>query len=154
MEEGFLAKVDVVDQCDYRGDVTRTDGTGVHTRYGDLCVPRPTPCQCGNKQMTGESLSEYCCVPTNSSCSKAMIKGTNDTIINCTEGRVLPLSKPCHDTCYNDYKTTQYFDYIFGQYTCQSELNEKCIPMLGIPTLGMCRRVPFLPRSALADPGR
>ena len=139
MEEGFLAKVDVVDQCDYRGDVTRTDGTGVHTRYGDLCVPRPTPCQCGNKRMTGESLSEYCCVPTNSSCSKAMIKGTNDTIINCTEGRVLPLSKPCHDTCYNDYKTTQYFDYIFGQYTCQSELNEKCIPILGIPTLGMCR---------------
>ena len=119
LEEGYIARADVMDQCNYPNNYDFRP----NIRYGDQCVPWFTPCQCGDTRMDGYSGTEYCCVPPSVTCTRAQ-----DGNVTCPEGQVLPLSEPCHHKCYNDYKTSLYYHYIFGHYTCQSV--EKCVPIL------------------------
>merc|ERR1711949_77412 len=53
-QEGFIARADVMDQCDYYDNII----------YGDICVSWGTPSRCGNTALDGFQLTSYCCAET------------------------------------------------------------------------------------------
>merc|ERR1712155_483146 len=75
--------------------------------------------------MEGTSSTDYCCMAPSDKCTKD--EKNEIEFVNCTNGQVLPLSEPCQETCYNDYKTSQYYGWFYGHYSCKP--GQKCLPI-------------------------
>ena len=107
-QRGYIPTSDVIDQCDFRINVHQVDVDDArYMKCGDQCVLWKTPCVCGNTQMDGFSLQEYCCVAPTDSCSVIPYHSLTGFVAICPKGQVLPVSQPCHNMCYNDYERSQ-----------------------------------------------
>ena len=118
-KESFLNKLqqsqNFSDTCNYK----------YVKRCGDQCVFLQADCYCGSDTLWGSypsgNYDEYCCIPSDETCTKEPAEIIFDNDVICSQGQVIPKSSHCNNTernlqCYNSYQDSLYI--LDPYYTC------------------------------------
>ena len=127
------------DNCEYNNTHEASE------KCGDLCTGEL--CSCGNDKFSPEFSENYCCIPSNKTCSEIVYKVTKiyQSEIHhwrpeCQDGKMLPMSSFCENSdrslqCYNSYQDSQHIGW-FTHFTC---------PQTCVPWADMCQGVTWCP---------
>ena len=109
------------DTCEYNNTHEANE------KCGDLCTGEI--CSCGADKFSPKYSENYCCIPSNETCTKHIYKVTKifQSEIQhwhpvCQQGKMLPMSSPCDNLerslqCYNSYQDSQHIGW-FSHFTC------------------------------------